>query len=66
MIAFAEGKLARFKQPKSVMFTDTLPRNPTGKVIKFELREKFGQPMTETEEAQPADQRAARGAGTPS
>ena len=66
VIAFAEGKLARFKQPKSVMFTDTLPRNPTGKVIKFELREKFGQPMTETEEAQPADQRAARGAGTPS
>src|SRR5438445_660427 len=66
VIAFAEGKLARFKQPKSVMCTDTLPRNPTGKVIKFELREKFGQPMTETEEAQPADQRAARGAGTPS
>ena len=48
------------------MFTDTLPRNPTGKVIKFELREKFGQPMTETEEAPRADQRAARGAGTPS
>jgi fatty-acyl-CoA synthase len=60
VIEFTQGKLARFKQPKSVIFTDMLPRNPAGKVVKFELREKFGQPMTEdeparsTEEASPA------------
>jgi fatty-acyl-CoA synthase len=60
VIEFTQGKLARFKQPKSVVFTDMLPRNPAGKVVKFELRERFGQPMTEdeparsTEEASPA------------
>jgi fatty-acyl-CoA synthase len=59
VIAFSEGKLARYKQPKSVVFTDVLPRNPTGKVIKFELREQFGQPMTETEETKPAAEGAA-------
>jgi len=42
------------------MFTQALPRNPAGKVIKFELREKFGQPMTETEEARPTEERAAQ------
>ena len=47
VISFSEGKLARYKQPKSVMFTDQLPRNPTGKVIKFELREQFGEPMSD-------------------
>jgi fatty-acyl-CoA synthase len=47
LIEFTQDKLARYKQPKSVMFTDALPRNPAGKVIKFELREKYGQPMTE-------------------
>jgi acyl-CoA synthetase (AMP-forming)/AMP-acid ligase II len=60
VIDFTEGKLARYKQPKSVTFTEALPRNPAGKVIKFELREKFGQPMTETEEATPTEERAAQ------
>jgi fatty-acyl-CoA synthase len=30
--------LARFKVPRDVTFLDTLPRNPTGKVLKRELR----------------------------
>nr|WP_240962940.1 acyl-CoA synthetase [Antrihabitans stalactiti] len=30
--------LARFKVPREVTFLDTLPRNPTGKVLKRELR----------------------------
>jgi fatty-acyl-CoA synthase len=59
LIDFTQGRLARYKQPKSVVFTDTLPRNPTGKVIKFELREKFGQPMTETEEQRPSEEARA-------
>ena len=42
IIDFVQDKLARFKQPRSVVFTDVLPRNPAGKVLKFELREKFG------------------------
>ena len=33
--------LAKFKQPKTVRFVDELPRNPSGKVLKRELREHF-------------------------
>jgi acyl-CoA synthetase (AMP-forming)/AMP-acid ligase II len=36
--------LASFKRPRSVVFVDELPRNPMGKVIKRELREKYGKP----------------------
>jgi fatty-acyl-CoA synthase len=32
-------RLARFKQPKYVIYTDALPRNATGKVQKFLLRD---------------------------
>ena len=32
------GRLARFKLPRRVLFTDALPRNATGKVLKHELR----------------------------
>jgi fatty-acyl-CoA synthase len=51
VIAFSQDKLARYKQPKSVVFIDVLPRNPAGKVLKFDLREKHGQPITEGEES---------------
>ncbi len=37
-----EGRLARFKIPKSVRFIDELPRNATGKVLKRVLREEIG------------------------
>ncbi|MCY3982243.1 MAG: long-chain fatty acid--CoA ligase [Alphaproteobacteria bacterium] len=32
------SQLARFKQPRRILFTDALPRNATGKVLKHELR----------------------------
>ncbi len=35
--AFVRAGLARFKVPRDVIFLDTLPRNPTGKVLKREL-----------------------------
>lgn len=38
LIAFAKGKLADFKLPKSVTFVEELPRNPSGKVLKRVLR----------------------------
>jgi fatty-acyl-CoA synthase len=36
---FVKRNLARFKVPRDVVFLDELPRNPTGKVLKRELRE---------------------------
>ncbi|TWS20840.1 acyl-CoA synthetase [Tsukamurella asaccharolytica] len=34
---FVRGNLARFKVPRDVVFLDTLPRNPTGKIVRREL-----------------------------
>jgi acyl-CoA synthetase (AMP-forming)/AMP-acid ligase II len=39
LIAHCRSRLAGFKTPKQVVFLDTLPRNPSGKVLKRELRE---------------------------
>jgi acyl-CoA synthetase (AMP-forming)/AMP-acid ligase II len=38
LIEHCRAQLARFKVPKAVMFVDALPRNPSGKVLKRELR----------------------------
>lgn len=38
------SRLASFKRPRSVIFIDTLPRNAMGKVLRKELREKYGEP----------------------
>ena len=40
-IAWTREKIATFKCPKSVSFLDVLPRNPSGKVLRRVLREKF-------------------------
>jgi long-chain acyl-CoA synthetase len=38
LIDFCRQRLAKFKCPTSVEFTDALPRNPSGKVLKKDLR----------------------------
>ena len=38
LMAHCGEQLARFKVPKDVTFLDALPRNPSGKVLKRELR----------------------------
>ncbi len=38
LIAFARRRLAGYKLPRSVELVDTLPRTPSGKVLKRELR----------------------------
>ena len=35
------ANLASFKRPRSVVFTDELPRNQMGKVLKRQLREEY-------------------------
>ncbi len=39
--AFARERIAGFKVPKSVDFADMLPRNPSGKVLRRELRDPY-------------------------
>jgi malonyl-CoA/methylmalonyl-CoA synthetase len=41
-----EGRLARFKLPKAVVYVDALPRNAMGKVQKNELRTQFAHLFT--------------------
>jgi long-chain acyl-CoA synthetase len=41
LIAFARERLAGYKLPRSVDFVDELPRTPSGKVLKRELREQY-------------------------
>ena len=41
LIAFARERLAGYKLPRSVDFVDELPRTPSGKVLKRELRERY-------------------------
>lgn len=36
---YVKDNLARYKVPREVIFLDELPRNPTGKILKRELRE---------------------------
>lgn len=36
---YVKDQLARYKVPREVVFLDELPRNPTGKILKRELRE---------------------------
>jgi acyl-CoA synthetase (AMP-forming)/AMP-acid ligase II len=40
LIDHCRQQLARFKIPKAVVFVDVLPRNPSGKVLKRELRDR--------------------------
>jgi long-chain acyl-CoA synthetase len=43
IIAFARERLARFKSPSSVEWIEALPRNPSGKVLKKDLRAPYWQ-----------------------
>ncbi|KUJ42402.1 acyl-CoA synthetase [Streptomyces sp. NRRL F-5122] len=42
LIAHTREQLAPFKAPKRVLFVDALPRNASGKILKRELRDRFG------------------------
>ncbi|MGC1503645.1 MAG: long-chain-fatty-acid--CoA ligase [Sulfitobacter sp.] len=42
VLSVFDGKIAKWQVPDRVVFTDVLPRNATGKVLKRNLREEFG------------------------
>ena len=44
VMAHTRGKLAPFKTVKKVEFVTEIPRNPSGKILKRELRERFPEP----------------------
>lgn len=41
LIAYTHGRLAKFKCPTSVDVVEVLPRNPTGKILKRDLRKPY-------------------------
>lgn len=43
IIAFARERIAGYKLPKSVDFVEALPRNPSGKILRRELRDPYWQ-----------------------
>jgi acyl-CoA synthetase (AMP-forming)/AMP-acid ligase II len=47
LLSFCAGKLARYKQPRTVHVVDDIPRNPSGKILKRVLRERFPGPAPE-------------------
>ncbi|MFG3145059.1 acyl-CoA synthetase [Streptomyces sp. NPDC048243] len=42
LVAHAREKLPHFKAPKRVLFVEELPRNASGKILKRELRDRWG------------------------
>jgi len=53
--AYVKDNLARYKVPREVIFLDELPRNPTGKILKRELKDMEAKADQKTPEAK-ADQ----------
>jgi len=41
LVEWCQGRIGKFKIPKQVVFTDSIPRTPTGKILKRILREQF-------------------------
>ena len=46
---FLDERLARYKHPKALEIIEALPRNPAGKVLKTQLRERFSGAVKPTE-----------------
>ena len=41
ILTWCEGRLAKFKTPKTIDFTDDMPRDPNGKLYKRKLRDPY-------------------------
>jgi len=42
LLSFLDGRIARWWKPDAVVFVDTVPIGATGKVLKNQLRDQFG------------------------
>jgi acyl-CoA synthetase (AMP-forming)/AMP-acid ligase II len=42
IMEYCRSRLAGFKRPRSVVFVESLPKNQMGKILKKDLREKYG------------------------
>jgi fatty-acyl-CoA synthase len=62
LLEFLAERLARYKHPKALEIIDTLPRNPAGKVLKTELRVRFGS-VNNAESGSTASDLVTRGEG---
>jgi fatty-acyl-CoA synthase len=52
---FLTERLARYKHPKALEIVDALPRNPAGKVLKTELRVRYGVANAAESDSAPMD-----------
>lgn len=43
IIDYCKDRLASYKKPRTVEFWDSLPKNPSGKILKKDIREKYWQ-----------------------
>ena len=53
LLNFVDGRLARYKLPRELHVIEAMPRNPNGKVIKTELRQRYGAAPAKTSAAVP-------------
>jgi long-chain acyl-CoA synthetase len=42
LIAYTKERVAAYKYPRSIRFVDNLPKGPTGKILKKELKQQIG------------------------
>ncbi len=68
VLALFEGRLARFKHPRAVVFMDELPRNAMGKVLRYRVRDWIARgcaPCGPFTDPQPSGRRMTGTAGEP-
>ncbi len=63
LLAHYAGKVPRWQIPDRVIFLDTLPMGPTGKVVKARLREQHGDVLWDEALAALASEQAGQGTG---
>jgi fatty-acyl-CoA synthase len=53
LIAWSRDKLSSYKKPTGLVVIGELPRNASGKVLKHELRSRYGHPVAQDSPAAP-------------